>query len=202
MNEQPPLVLLTGATGYVGGRLLPLLERRDLRVRCVARRPENLASRVGAGTGIVKGDVLDAESLSSALDGVDTAYYLIHSMGAAGSFEKQDRIAAKNFAEAAPDVRVKRIIYLGGLGDDDEDLSRHLISRQEVGEILRESAYQVIEFRASIVIGSGSHSFEFVRALVRHLSAARTRFPRHVQPHRNGGRSRIDDHCHQRQPGD
>ena len=160
MNAPNLLVLVTGATGYVGGRLLPLLESRELRIRCMARRPENIASRVGEGTEIVQGDVLDAGSLTSALEGVDTAYYLIHSMGAPGSFEEQDRDAADNFAQAARHAGVKRIIYLGGLGDDDENLSAHLKSRHEVGELLRESGCQVIEFRASIVIGSGSLSFE------------------------------------------
>ena len=169
MNAPNLLVLVTGATGYVGGRLLPLLESRELRIRCMARRPENIASRVGEGTEIVQGDVLDAGSSTSALEGVDTAYYLIHSMGAPGSFEEQDRDAANNFAQAARHAGVKRIIYLGGLGDDDKNLSAHLKSRHEVGELLRESGCQVIEFRASIVIGSGSLSFELVRALVQRL---------------------------------
>ncbi len=169
MNDSNPLVLVTGATGYVGGRLLPLLESREVRIRCMARRPENIAARVGEGTEIVQGDVLDAGSLASVLADVDTAYYLIHSMGAPGSFEEQDRDAAKNFAQAAHNAGVKRIIYLGGLGDDGEDLSAHLKSRHEVGELLRESGCQVIEFRASIVIGSGSLSFELVRALVQRL---------------------------------
>ncbi len=169
MNDPNPLVLVTGATGYVGGRLLPLLESRELRIRCMARRPKNIAARVGKGTEIVQGDVLDMGSLASALEAVGTAYYLIHSMGAPGSFEEQDRVAAKNFAQAARNAGVKRIIYLGGLGDDGEDLSAHLKSRHEVGELLRESGCQVIEFRASIVIGSGSLSFELVRALVQRL---------------------------------
>ncbi len=169
MNDKPQSVLLTGATGYVGGRLLPLLEARGLKVRCLARRPEHLESRLGPATQVVKGDVLDAESLLAALDGIDTAYYLVHSMGTSGSFEEQDRVAARNFAAAAREAGVGRIIYLGGLGDDDEELSTHLRSRHEVGEILRESDCQVIEFRASIVIGSGSLSFELVRALVQRL---------------------------------
>jgi uncharacterized protein YbjT (DUF2867 family) len=117
----------------------------------------------------VRGDVLDRNSLQTALKGIDTAYYLVHSMGSTGSFEHQDRIAARNFADAARDAGVKRIIYLGGLGEDTDDLSPHLRSRHEVGEVLRESGCQVIEFRASIVIGSGSLSFELVRALVQRL---------------------------------
>ncbi len=169
MNDQCPLVMLTGASGYVGGRLLSRLEGSGLRVRCMARRPENIASRVGEGTEVVRGDVLDASSLAAAMEGVQTAYYLIHSMGAPGSFEEQDRVAATNFARAARAAGVRRIIYLGGLGDDREDLSAHLRSRHEVGALLRDSGCQVREFRASIVIGSGSLSFELVRSLVQRL---------------------------------
>ena len=148
---------------------MPKLEERGLKVRCLARRPENLQDRVGPQTEIVRGDVLQGDSLRAALEGIDTAYYLVHSMGSAGSFEDQDRVAARNFADAARGAGVKRIIYLGGLGDDTEDLSPHLRSRHEVGEILRETGCEVIEFRASIVIGSGSLSFELVRALVQRL---------------------------------
>jgi len=162
-------VLLTGATGYVGGRLLPLLEGRGLHVRCLARRPENLRDRVRPQTEVVAGDALVADSLTAAMEGIDTAYYLVHSMGSSGSFEDEDRVAARNFAAAARDSGVRRIIYLGGLGDDSEQLSAHLRSRHEVGELLRESGCMVLEFRASIVIGSGSLSFELVRALVRRL---------------------------------
>ena len=162
-------ILLTGATGYIGGRLLPMLEARGHAVRCLARKPENLQPRVGRETQIVYGDVLDADSLASSLSDIDTAYYLVHSMGSTGSFEDQDRVAARNFAAAAKRAGLRRIIYLGGLGDDDEDLSTHLRSRHEVGRILRESGCDVIEFRASIVIGSGSLSFELVRALVQRL---------------------------------
>ena len=170
MKNTSNTVLLTGGTGYVGGRLLPLLESRGSRVRCLARRPENLRDRTGPQTEVVAGDVLDAESLRNAFEGVGTAYYLIHSMGSTGSFEDQDRIAAKNFARAARDASVQRIIYLGGLGDDTDDLSPHLRSRHEVGEVLREeSGANVVELRASIVIGSGSLSFELVRALVQRL---------------------------------
>ena len=157
------LILLTGATGYVGGRLLPLLEAQGAQVRCMARKPENLRAKVGPQTEVVSGDVLDADSLPAALAGVHTAYYLVHSMGSTSSFEKQDRIAAQNFAAAARQAGVKRIIYLGGLGDDEEALSAHLRSRHEVGDLLRESGTVVVEFRASIVIGSGSLSFDLVR---------------------------------------
>ena len=165
----PGLILLTGATGYVGGRLMQALEQRRLRVRCLARRPEFLVPKVGEGTEIVSGDVLDRDSLDAALSGVRVAYYLVHSMGSAGSFEENDRTAARNFGAAAKAAGVERIIYLGGLGNDQEALSAHLRSRQEVGKILRESGVAMLEFRASIVIGSGSLSFEMIRSLVERL---------------------------------
>ena len=169
MNHTELKILLTGATGYVGGRLLQTLEARHYPVRCLARRPEYLASRVARTTEVVGGDVLDPESLVAVLEGITIAYYLIHSMGADGSFEEQDRIAAENFGRAAKTAGVQRIIYLGGLGDDTEELSAHLRSRQEVGDILRTSGIPVLEFRASIVIGSGSLSFEMIRSLVERL---------------------------------
>jgi uncharacterized protein YbjT (DUF2867 family) len=162
------LILLTGATGYIGGRLLRTLEARGHRLRCLARRPDFLRPRVGELTEVVKGDLLDATSLASALAGVGSAYYLVHSMGSTGAFEEEDRRAANGFAMAARDAGLRRIIYLGGLGKGDK-LSRHLASRQEVGRILRESGVPTIEFRASIIIGSGSLSFEMIRALVDRL---------------------------------
>lgn len=113
--------------------------------------------------------MLDRGSLEGALQGVGVAYYLVHSMGSTGSFEEEDRRAAQNFGEAAKAAGVRRIVYLGGLGNDRADLSPHLRSRQEVGEILRESGVPVLEFRASIVIGSGSLSFELIRTLVERL---------------------------------
>ena len=164
-------MLLTGASGYVGGRLLPRLESRGLRVRCMARRPEFLARRVGEDTEIVEGDVLEEDTLAAALEDVHTAYYMVHSMGSAGpeGFEAEDRRAAENFARAAREAGVQRIVYLGGLGEEGPDLSPHLRSRHEVGRLLRSSGIPVIEFRASIVIGSGSLSFEMIRALVERL---------------------------------
>lgn len=162
-------ILLTGATGYVGGRLLPLLVKDGWRMRCLARNPEHLSPRVPAGVEVMRGDVLDAPSLAAAMQGVEAAFYLVHSMGATGSFEKQDRLAAENFAAAALAAGVQRIIYLGGLGEDESDLSAHLRSRHDVGERLRAHGVPVIEFRASIIIGSGSLSFEMIRALVERL---------------------------------
>lgn len=163
------LILLTGATGYIGGRLLHTLESKGHSIRCLARRPEYLKPKVSAKTEIVKGDVLERESLTSAMQGVKVAYYLVHSMGSKGSFEENDRLAAHNFGEMAKAAGVERIIYIGGLGDDNETLSPHLRSRQEVGHILRQSGVPVLEFRASIVIGSGSLSFEMIRSLVERL---------------------------------
>jgi uncharacterized protein YbjT (DUF2867 family) len=151
----------------IGGRLLRVLEAGGYSLRCLARQPARLEGRVGDTTEIAAGDCLDPPSLRAAMAGVHTAYYLVHSMGNADSFEEQDRRAAGNFAEAAEGAGVKRIIYLGGLGTG--PLSSHLKSRQEVGAILRRATVPVIEFRASIVIGSGSLSFEIIRALVERL---------------------------------
>lgn len=167
--QAQPLILLTGATGYVGGRLLRALEKAEHRVRCLARRPEFLRDRVGPTTEVVRGDVLDPAALRAAMVGVTTAYYLVHSMGSSGEFEVEDRCGARHFGEAARAAGVTRIIYLGGLGDSSARLSAHLRSRHEVGEVLRASGVPVIEFRASIVIGSGSLSFELIRALVERL---------------------------------
>ncbi len=119
-TDHRSLVLLTGASGYIGGRLLKALEAAHWPVRCLARRPEFLRSRVSSSTEVVQADCLDRTSLASALAGVSTAYYLVHSMGSPGQFEKEDRRAAQNFAEAARDQRVQRIIYLGGLGNQDQ----------------------------------------------------------------------------------
>jgi len=170
-------VLLTGATGYIGGRLIPHLEKSGRPLRCMARRVRHLAERVAPATEVVEGDVLDPDTLGPALEGVDIAYYLIHSMGDKGTFREKEREAAENFGRAAKAAGVRRIVYLGGLGHG-EDLSPHLASRQEVGEVLRQYC-STIEFRASIIIGSGSLSFEMVRALVGRLPVMLT--PRWVR---------------------
>jgi uncharacterized protein YbjT (DUF2867 family) len=167
-SDDAGMVLLTGATGYIGGRLLRRLEEAGAPVRCLVRRPEELAGRVGPRTWVVRGDLLDSSSLPGALEGVRAAYYLVHAMGAGGAFPDADRRAAANFAAAARAAGVRRIIYLGALGDEPA-LSAHLASRQEVGRILRSSGVSTIELRASVVIGSGSASFEIVRALVEKL---------------------------------
>ena len=169
-DDEPPLILLTGGSGYVGGRLIPLLEQQPVKLRCLARNPDKLRSRVKEATEIVQGDVLDPPSLDEALQGVHTAYYLVHLMSGSKDFEKEDRQAATNFAEAAKKAGVRRIIYLGGLGDDnDPKLSPHLRSRHEVGKILRDSGVETIEFRASLVIGAGSLSFDLVKSLTDRL---------------------------------
>ncbi len=162
-------ILLTGATGYVGGRLLRALEEAGRPVRCLTRRPGSLRPRVRPGTEVVQGDCLEPETLPPALAGMETAYYLIHSMGSGEDFQRRDREAARAFGEAARAAGVRRIIYLGGLGRRDDRLSPHLRSRQETGEMLRASGVEVMELRASIVLGSGSLSFELIRALVERL---------------------------------
>lgn len=163
------MVLVTGASGYVGGRLASLLHRRGYSTRCMARRPESLSGHFPEDVGVVQGDVLDEDSLGPALEGIETAFYLVHSMGAQGDFEAKDRRGAENFARAARRAGVKRIVYLGALANQDEELSAHLRSRHEVGDALRSGGPEVIELRASIVIGSGSLSFEMIRALVERL---------------------------------
>ena len=169
MNPARLPILLTGATGYVGGHVLPRLVERGETVRCLVRDPDRLDAPPSPSVEVVRGNVLDAASLAPAMRGVGTAYYLVHSMGSRGDFVEKDRAAAETFARAARDAGVRRIVYLGGLGDPGDDLSPHLRSRQEVGEVLRAAGVEVIEFRASIVVGSGSLSFELARTLVERL---------------------------------
>ena len=168
ISDMKPDVLLTGATGYVGGRLLRHFEESGRAVRCIARQPERITPGRQT-TEVVQGDCLDEASLDRALAGVHSAYYLVHSMAAGSQFAELDRRAAGNFGRAAARAGVRRIIYLGGLADDIGSLSAHLKSRAETGEALRAGGVPVIEFRASIVIGAGSLSFEMIRALVERL---------------------------------
>ena len=169
-EQERPLVLLTGATGYIGSHLLLRLQQRNVPVRCLARKPDNLRAKVAEWTEIVKGDVLNRDSLDAALAGVTTAYYLVHLMASSVDFEKQDREAAENFGAAAKEAGVQRIIFMGGLGEEtDAKLSSHLRSRHEVGRILRDSGVETIEFRASVVIGNGSLSYNLIRSLTDRL---------------------------------
>jgi uncharacterized protein YbjT (DUF2867 family)/ligand-binding SRPBCC domain-containing protein len=161
-------VLLTGATGYIGGHLLRHFEEGGRPVRCLARHPEQIVG-TRPTTEVVRGDCLDEPSLDAALAGVRTAYYLVHSMAAGSDFADVDRRAADNFGRAASRAGVQRIIYLGGLTGDSSALSAHLQSRAETGDVLRAGGVPVIEFRASIIIGAGSLSFEMIQALVERL---------------------------------
>ena len=161
------MILLTGATGYIGGRLLKRLESASRDVRCLSRRP-HAVHHDSRHVEVVLGDLLEPAGLAQAMRGVDTAFYLVHSMADARGFEDSERRAAENFAQEASRAKIKRIVYLGGLGSG-QGLSPHLDSRQQVGRILRESGVPTIEFRAAAIIGSGSLSFELVRALVERL---------------------------------
>lgn len=161
--------LVTGATGYVGGRLIERLRDEDRPVRALARDPSRLAPRPDVE--VAAGDVLSGRGIGDALEGVDTAYYLVHSMEAAGDadFSGRDRRAAANFAAAAQDAGVERIVYLGGLAPSDGPLSPHIASRVEVEQILLESAPSATALRASILIGAQSSSFRMLVRLVERL---------------------------------
>ncbi|MEZ5154702.1 MAG: NAD(P)H-binding protein [Solirubrobacterales bacterium] len=161
--------LIAGATGYIGGLLADRLLADEREVRCLARDPGRAGGRL-EGCEVVRGDVLERPSLDSALEGVDTAYYLVHSMGRGGDsdFEERDRRGARNFAAAAAGAGVERIVYLGGLG---EPSSPHLRSRHETAELLAATGVPLTYFRASIVIGSGSESLRTIAYLVRRLPA-------------------------------
>ncbi len=159
-------VLVTGANGYVGGRLVPQLLHRGHTVRCMVRDPSRLQGRTWASlVTIAQGDVLDPASLVPALAGIEVAYYLVHSLGAGADFHDRDLRAARAFGEAAKAAGVARLIYLGGLGDASAVLSEHLRSRQDTGAALGEAGVPVTEFRAAVIVGSGSVSFEMIRYL-------------------------------------
>lgn len=162
------LLLVTGATGYVGGRLVPELLERGYSIRCIVRDPARLRGLPWADrVDVVRGDVLDPATLPPAMDGVHAAYYLIHSLhGGEEEFAERDRRAADYFGRAAREAGVERILYLGGLRPKGERVSRHLRSRIETGERLRSSGVPVTELRAAQIVGSGSLSFELVRYLV------------------------------------
>ena len=164
--ETSPTVLVTGATGFIGRRLVAELTRRGTTVRAMTRRPDDYdgpGEPVGA-------DVDDPTTLSAALDGVDVAVYLVHSLDH-DDFEERDARAARSFGAAAAQAGVRQIVYLGGLGDDDGDLSPHLRSRREVETLLGEAGVPVTVLRAAIVVGHGGVSWELTRQLVKNLPA-------------------------------
>jgi len=172
-------IAVTGATGYVGGRLVPELVEAGHQVVCLARSPDRLSNRPWrAAVEVRECDVLDAGQVRSALAGCAVAYYLIHSMGDLADFSDADRTAAENFAQAAEANQLARVVYLGGIVHDD-DLSDHLASRQEVGQTLAAGSTPVTELRAGVVIGSGSVSFEMLRYLTELLPVMIT--PRWVE---------------------
>jgi uncharacterized protein YbjT (DUF2867 family) len=164
------LILVTGATGYVGGRLVPRLLAAGYRVRCLVRDPARLQGRAWLNqVEVAQGDMLQPASLVAAMRLVSVVYYLVHSLGGGNDFSERDLAAARNCANAAKSAGVERIIYLGGLGDPQADLSLHLRSRHETGAALREAGVPVTEFRAAVIVGSGSLSFEMIRYLTERL---------------------------------
>ncbi len=168
--RSPRRILVTGATGYVGGRLVPRLLKAGYQVRVLVRDPTRLQGRSWASdVEVAVGDVLKPETLPALMAQVDVAYYLIHSMSGRAEFHQRDLTAARNFAHAAHAAGVARLIYLGGLGDPDADLSQHLRSRHETGDALRQAGVPVTEFRSAVIVGSGSISFEMVRNLTERL---------------------------------
>jgi uncharacterized protein YbjT (DUF2867 family) len=178
MSGKKPTVLLTGANGFIGGRLLRVLDEAGLPVRCLVRSGEDLAPRYSLNRqpAVVYADLLLPDTLPAALEGIESAYYLVHSMGGKSikdiaAFEQRDRRAAENFLSAAEKAGVQRIIYLGGLGETGPNLSRHLTSRQEVARILQSGRVQTTALRAAVIIGAGGASFEVVRYLVERLPA-------------------------------
>lgn len=176
MIEMSGKILVTGATGFVGGRLLHALTARGLKVRSLVRSPEKLREGLlpEEEVEIVKGDLLKAETLDRVLEGIEVAYYMVHSMGGRTIgenkvFAERDRSAAGNFVQAADRAGLQRIIYLGGLGETGDKLSKHLASRQEVGEILSSGRAQTTILRAPNIMGAGGAPFEMLRFLVERL---------------------------------
>ena len=173
VTDAPPTVFVTGATGYIGGRLAPRLLERGYPVRCLARYARKLRARPWADheqLDVIAGDIADEDALANAMTGCHAAYYLVHSMNAASAnYREQDRRLAETFARAARRAGVQRILYLGGLGETGDGLSEHLTSRREVETALGSSGVPVTVMRAAMIIGSGSASFEILRYLVERL---------------------------------
>jgi uncharacterized protein YbjT (DUF2867 family) len=167
--------LVTGATGYIGGRLVPQLLERGLAVRALARNPDKLADVPWrSDVEVARGDLGDPHSLSEAFDGCDVVYYLVHSMGTSKDFVAAEAESARNVVAAARKAGVRRLVYLGGLHPAQADLSPHLRSRVAVGDILLGSGIETIVLQAGIVIGSGSASFEMMRHITNRLPAMTT----------------------------
>ena len=174
-GERKPRCLVTGATGYIGGRLVPRLLDQGFSVRALVRTPEKLAAVPWRqSVQVARGDLNDAASLESAFDGIDVVYYLVHSMGSAKDFAAQERRAAENVVTAARRTGVHRIVYLSGLHPEDRALSTHLASRTAVGEILIDSGIETVVLQAGVVVGSGSASFEMIRHLTDRLPVMTT----------------------------
>ncbi len=174
MRDDEPMnsttVLVTGATGYIGGRLVPELLAAGYTVRCVVRTPAKLRDRPWLNqVEVIAGDLADSDTVARALNGIDVAYYLVHSLGSGRRFERHDRELARTFGRTARAEKVQRIIYLGGLYPENTELSAHLDSRREVGEILLDSGVPTAVLRAAVIIGSGSASFEMLRYVTERL---------------------------------
>jgi uncharacterized protein YbjT (DUF2867 family) len=173
-DTESPRLLVTGATGYIGGHLAALLVERGSSVRAMARTPKKLDDAPWRDKAeVVRGDLSDAESLTEAFEGVDVVYYLVHSMGSSKDFVSEEERSAHNVAAAATKAGVRRIVYLSGLHPEGE-LSRHLASRNAVGKILMECSVETVVLQAGIVVGSGSASFEMIRHLTDRLPVMTT----------------------------
>jgi uncharacterized protein YbjT (DUF2867 family) len=175
MSVEEIRCVVTGATGYIGGRLVPRLLDQGYAVRALARNPDKLANIPWRDdVEVVRGDLGDADSLAAAFDGADIVYYLVHSMGSSADFVAEEASSARNVVAAAQRAGVKRLVYLGGLHPSGADLSPHLRSRTAVGEILLESGIEAVVLQAGIVVGAGSASFEMMRHLTNRLPAMTT----------------------------